>query len=785
MRIAGGSSGEAGRKDAESISADGSSRPLMKLWIVTLLWGIRCLLAVGIVCGIGGSGFAGEVHSADADQRTSVCETAKECFIQALQLVEQVRWGSASQEEEALARLQAIQSRFPESVWARRAEVHLGLLRRQADPDRALRHFARAQEHFPLLEDYIRLWIGEAYLQLSDHHKAAEAFEALIHRVPETVLAAEAMFRAGKARIQSGSCARGYSLLQQALEKDPTADWAPQALLAIGTCGLQLNRLSLARDALRTLWAHYPVTPEAETAASLLDEEDWMAPTPTDSFQRASSLQRAARLEEAVSAWHQYLALGRDRIEKWDRAQFQLGLAYTGLRRYDRAQEVFHRLASSGSRLAGQATVWLGRVYLRQGDGEKLTTLCHASDHKRLSGNQRALLWVFCGVWFQDHNQEQKALEAYRRASEEATASPRRLDALWRAGWLHYRQGRYDQAIAVFQTILVSTERTQQGQDDRLRAWYWIGRAKEQIHAEEEAHRLYRTLAEAYPYTYYGQLARSRLHARGIALTSNAFTRFTERAEKVETPPRLTEDIHYRKAVQLAELRLFSEAVRELDALERRYGREKPAASALIALAQQVRAYHVGIRLAIRHFSSDLQQGRLHFSSPVWVAAYPRGYLPVVQASIRNLVDPYLISGIIREESLYDRQAVSRVGAMGLMQLMPSTAQKVAQGLGIPRLVDDSLFSPQLNIYLGATYLAQLLERFGGNVVYAVAAYNAGPHVVQKWMKRHGEQSADEFIESIAYRETRGYVKRVLGSYRIYHALNGESCRMVSLDRLC
>lgn len=752
-------------------------------WII-IRWGVQCLLGVGIICTLQGSGCAGEVSFVDASQ-PGVCSTAKECFIQALQSIEQAQWDQAVRREKALARLEALQSRFPDSVWAQRAEVHLGLLRQQTVPDQALRHFIRAQKHFPLLGDYIHMWIGKTYLQLSDPDKAAEAFEAVMHHDAQTTLAAEAMFRAGKAWIQAGSCARGSPLLQQALEKDATADWAPQALLAIGTCGLRLHQISLAQDALRAVWAQYPLTPEAETAASLIDEDDRLTPTTADYFQRALSFQQAARLEDAISAWHQYLALGPERVKQWDKARFQLGLAYTGLRRYDQAQDVFQRLAASDSRLAGQATVWLGRVYLRQGAGAKLEALCQSSDHGRLAGNQRALLWVFCGVWFQDHDEDQKALHAYQRAAEEATTLTQRLDALWRAGWLYYRQGRYDQAIAAFQTMLSWTERMQQGQDYRLRAWYWMGRAKEQTRDEEGAHRSYRSLAEAFPYSYYGQLAQSRLHARGITLTSNKSLRFTERADHIEIPAELTEDIHYRKAVQLAELRLFSEAGRELDALERRYGREKPAAPALLALAQRVQAYHIGIRLAIRHFRADLQQGRLPFSSPVWLAAYPRGYVPFVQASMRTRVDPYLISGIIREESLYDRQAVSRVGAMGLMQLMPNTAQKVARRLGISRLADDSLFNPELNIHLGATYLAQLLERFRGNVVYAVAAYNAGPHVVQKWMKHHGEQSTDEFIESIAYRETRRYVKRVLGSYRIYNALNGESCGTVSLDRLC
>ncbi|MEO6202937.1 MAG: lytic transglycosylase domain-containing protein, partial [Nitrospirales bacterium] len=201
----------------------------------------------------------------------------------------------------------------------------------------------------------------------------------------------------------------------------------------------------------------------------------------------------------------------------------------------------------------------------------------------------------------------------------------------------------------------------------------------------------------------------------------------------------------------------------------------------------EVGAYDVGIRLSIRHFGATLRKGQLHSSSAAWLGAFPMGYQRVIQSFAPKQVDPFLVAGLIREESLYSARVVSPVGAIGLMQLMPETAKRVGRQLGLPDSDSDrkGLEEPNRNIQLGTYYLGQLLNEFQGNIIYSVAAYNAGPQAVKRWIGQNGHRDPDEFVELIGYRETRGYVKRVLGSYRIYRTLFGDVCRGVSLDRFC
>jgi len=125
--------------------------------------------------------------------------------------------------------------------------------------------------------------------------------------------------------------------------------------------------------------------------------------------------------------------------------------------------------------------------------------------------------------------------------------------------------------------------------------------------------------------------------------------------------------------------------------------------------------------------------------------------------------------GIARSESLFMRDVKSHAGAVGLMQLMPATGRDVARDIKLPYRGLATLVDPTSNIHLGTTYLGQMAERYGGNQVPATAAYNAGPHRVDRWLPQDGSVDARIWIENIPFNETRKYVKRVLAAQAIFH----------------
>jgi soluble lytic murein transglycosylase len=151
-----------------------------------------------------------------------------------------------------------------------------------------------------------------------------------------------------------------------------------------------------------------------------------------------------------------------------------------------------------------------------------------------------------------------------------------------------------------------------------------------------------------------------------------------------------------------------------------------------------------------------------------WECVYPRPYAEIVRtAAGSSRIDADLVWSVMRQESAFDPDVVSPARAVGLMQLLPETARATAKAASIVH--DDSkLTSPAQNITLGSLYLREMLDSFGDNVALAVAAYNAGPEAIQRWLAHAKGEPLDVFVEAIPFVETRGYVARVLGNLARY-----------------
>ena len=150
---------------------------------------------------------------------------------------------------------------------------------------------------------------------------------------------------------------------------------------------------------------------------------------------------------------------------------------------------------------------------------------------------------------------------------------------------------------------------------------------------------------------------------------------------------------------------------------------------------------------------------------------FPRAFAQTVEASAQAVgIDPYFVWAVMRRESAFDPLALSTARAFGLMQLLAPTATKIAYLAGEPDPGLEQLQRPERIVPLGTWYLADLAGRFG-QASLAAAAYNGGPNAVARWVAANGKRPLDEFVELIPYKETRHYVKGVLGDYFTYRAL--------------
>jgi len=187
--------------------------------------------------------------------------------------------------------------------------------------------------------------------------------------------------------------------------------------------------------------------------------------------------------------------------------------------------------------------------------------------------------------------------------------------------------------------------------------------------------------------------------------------------------------------------------------------------------------YRKSLELASQHFDSGAYGTVYAETDPMFAAFYPPAYRKEAQKAYSACHLPRgAIEGIMREESLFQKNVKSWVGATGLMQLMPATASMVARQLGDSYGVSFSdLTHPQANIYLGSRYLKDVLDKFDGQMPLAIMSYNAGPGNAAKWLKLFGDKDFDEFVETIPFSETRGYVKRVMRSMNVYGQYYGDS----------
>ena len=352
--------------------------------------------------------------------------------------------------------------------------------------------------------------------------------------------------------------------------------------------------------------------------------------------------------------------------------------------------------------------------------------------------------------------EEEDFRTAYRIASNHVATRPADvIEAEWHAGWFALR-GFQDGRTASkhFQTVRQTATRP----ISLARAHYWLGRAAEAGGDGVAADHFAR--AARYSATYYGQLAAVRLQRERPAIRypspSDAERSQFAAREAVVAIRRLTELGHANRARPL-----YFGLARELTS---------PGELAILTAMAERQGDH----------SLSLRIGKIAFGRGLDVAAlaFPVGVIPA-DANISG-AGKALAYAIARQESAFDKAAVSKADARGLLQLLPGTAKQVARQHGLaysePRLTRDAGY----NATLGAHFLGEQISDFGGSYILTFAAYNAGPRRAREWIRDYGDprgKPLDEvvdWVERIPYTETRSYVQRIMENYQVYKIRLGQ-----------
>lgn len=347
----------------------------------------------------------------------------------------------------------------------------------------------------------------------------------------------------------------------------------------------------------------------------------------------------------------------------------------------------------------------------------------------------------------------------------------------WRAAWLEYRLGHYDEAAKLFDEEIANYPGTEQFST----ALYWRGRLYERNHEPALAAAYYDTEIRLYPQYYYAIMAQRSLAKLGPVTPSHVA--FLDRMNP-DLIPDLSDDVpqddpHVVKAHLLANAALNEFVAPEIDAAAG--SREWGAFAEAQIFSSDNEAWRA-MRLMKRElpFYTSAPLGAIPMA--YWDILYPQPYWTQIQkSSTANGLNPYMVASLIRQETEFRPNAVSGANAYGLMQLLPSVGRAMARQEGIRRFRTNELLNPYINIRLGTLYLKQMLDKFDGNPEYAFAAYNAGDNRVTSWQQLGPYQDMAEFVESIPFTQTREYVEAIVRNEYMYRKLNAANAEQADL----
>ncbi len=663
----------------------------------------------------------------------------------------------AGKRAEADALLEQVRRKAGQPAWDARAAFLLGQddSRRQDFNAAALRLEAPASSIG--LEAYRHLARAEA-LELADRPDEALAAARLAFDAEGPfafrVRAATVLTRLLEKRREYREAAQVLALAADAAATPAQVAEVSIARIRVGLAGG--DRAAVA-DAARILILESPTTDAAKTTPAFVRQAAADAEknlTPAGRGRRGSALVAAGDARRGVRL------LAQARPAAWpegERSRNLLGLArgQLALKKPKDAEATAARIADDGTLASAQARLLRCDLVVARLSGKSKAAL--VLDDPRLSPVRQALEALTApSVPASVRRSAQErlvklaadgedfggALARARNLTNDAPGTTDGFEPLWLAAWKRYLAGDYAVAHARFEALaLLYTDISR-----ARRLAYWRARCLLVEGRQAEARAIFQTLAAATPPDIYARFARG--HAPG-----------GPPLERPALKDPSTATAAYARVDELLRLRMFEEASAEARTLPPSRGRDLRMAQAEFALGRFSTAA-IAIKRALPEIGTA-EEGRVP-------EAWRRLYYPIeknglLAARAKEVeLDPSVLRGLVRQESVFDARARSHAGAVGLMQLMPSTAKSLSRSVLHSRYRNDFLYDPGANAALGAAYLKRLIGQFDGSTVLALAAYNGGPSRIARIARENPRLSEDELFESIPIFETRDYVRRVL-----------------------
>ena len=604
--------------------------------------------------------------------------------------------------------------------------------------DRAASAYADAASLLPDIADWLRLRAAAVTRDSAARraHYAALQTSAAKARVP---------WVDAQARERSGNLAEA-ALAYDALGARMVA--LRLRLAAATEAGDTLTRTAV-RGELFDIVVKKRGSTDARLAVELIDSDL----TPLTSAEELAIARSAAVAGPAARAIEGFArALVTEEGTPNDRFTYASLLTNAGRSREAAAQ--FARVESS-SKLAARAAYERARAILRSGDATRARTELEGVVARHAADTTAASFALYLlGDLAADDGRDDDARVFLRRAAIGYPTSTLAPSARFRAAILAFVKGDFRTAAVELDTLSLHRPRS----TETLAGLYWSGRAWERAGDGATASARWAYVLAREPSSYYAMAAARRLQRESWA------------------PGAATDTLHpdsgmlgaLRRAELLRDVGMEDEVPLEHDWLADQAGRSVEVTLAAAHAFRQHNLAPQAIRLANKALSSGATR-----DARLYHVLYPLGYERTLRREAeRHRLDWSLVAALIRQESHFDPRATSRVGARGLMQIMPAVGRQLASAESYHTWDSALLYQPDVSLELGMTHLAGLLNQYQ-HVSHALAAYNAGSSRAKRWLERAGTEDPEVFIERIPFPETRDYVRIILRDREIYRRLYG------------
>jgi soluble lytic murein transglycosylase len=635
----------------------------------------------------------------------------------------------------------------------------------------SLTHLKAAAKRLPELPDYVAYLSAVAEAGLRQFNDTEAALQPVWKSTPASALVTKAVLLQAESYLQGGNPAATVTLVQQHLADLLT----PQAELLLARAYEAENNSEAAAQHYQKIFVEYPLSKEASAAEAALARYPGIPPEAL--FARGLKLEAGGDYTRAGKELTALLP--RLSGESLDLARVRIGAAAYLARENESAYKYLNSFqAATAPDAESERLYYLLECQRRLNRLDEMNATLEKLAQSYPQSHWRLQALVAVSNYYAAHDQPDAAQPLYRTCFETFGNDPQSAACHWKVTWSTYLR---DPAQA--ESMLREHLTRYAASDQTSPALYYLGRIAESKSDWPKARAYYDAVSHAYPNYYYAILARERLETSSLLTASaeaataqflGAIQIVNRRAPESFDPTPVTKQ-------RLARARLLDVAgLDDLSEAELRYGAKADGQPQIIAieladLASQRDAPDQAIRY-IKHYAPGYLSLSLDAApDKFWRLAFPLPYRKSLEEYCRaQMLDPYLMAALIRQESEFNPNAVSHANARGLAQVMPATGRQLSKKLGIPRFRTAMLFTPDTNLRMGTYYLKTLSDELQGKWEAALASYNAGKSHVTTWMAAGTYREPAEFVESIPFNETRAYVQSVLRNADVYRKLYGQ-----------